>query len=572
MVRLFLDNGSGERPELDLMADSFPELSRTNPFLTNEGSQSIPFTLPASKGNLEKLDFPQRPALSVRKNTKPKAILSDGTAWIQGTLYIESVNIQEGITCTFYTNEGRLYEKLKGYRLRDISWDTIGNDGDSVDTLMSSFAAQINGTQAEDDKYLFCGAGTDLVFNLKNDYSEDKYLMLNEIAYTGTGSEVKFVGAEAQTYYDGTGDSANKITTLKGFGVTPFLRVGYVVRKIFEHLGYKTKFDRFDSDISFNRLVILNNVVDACVKGAFSAGDLLPDMDLEEFVSALRAKFGMEFIEVGDTIEWRSWNDILEINPDFDIKSVNYPTFLYEDKKGLEMELQFLTANPTLTSKDSPIAHYTPSGMEAETISFKDKTPSISNFASSYLFELAQIDDVRSNLSIPNVGGICLINSQLQYESGNAENEQENGIIELSICFALPGIIGNEYTNQEDPFGEKIKYPYKKGGITEYSINGNKWGNFNLYVGTLEGYDFRPGTDYSNNLYELFYKSRDEMLQKANQQIVVEARIPAHLINTMDVSTPKVLDDVKVLIERIDYVLGKEELCQVTARTLEPMS
>ena len=62
------------------------------------------------------------------------------------------------------------------------------------------------------------------------------------------------------------------------------------------------------------------------------------------------------------------------------------------------------------------------------------------------------------------------------------------------------------------------------------------------------------------------------MLQKANQQIVVEARIPAHLINTMDVSTPKALDDVKVLIERIDYVLGKEELCQVTARTLEPMS
>ena len=104
MVRLFLDNGSSERPELDLMADSFPELSRTNPFLTNEGSQSIPFTLPASKGNLEKLDFPQRRALAIRKETKPKAILSDGTAWIQGTLYIESVNLQEGITCTFYTN------------------------------------------------------------------------------------------------------------------------------------------------------------------------------------------------------------------------------------------------------------------------------------------------------------------------------------------------------------------------------------------------------------------------------------------------------------------------------------
>lgn len=562
MVRLFLDNGSGERPELDLMADSFPELSRTNPFLTNEGSQSIPFTLPASKGNLEKLDFPQRPALSVRKNTKPKAILSDGTAWIQGTLYIESVNLQEGITCTFYTNEGRLYEKLKGYRLRDISWDTIGNDGDSVDTLMSSFSAQINGTQAEDDKYLFCGAGTDLVFNLKNDYSEDKYLMLNEIAYTGTGSEVKFVGAEAQTYYDGTGDSANKITTLKGFGVTPFLRVGYVVRKIFEHLGYKTNFDRFDSDISFNRLVILNNVVDACVKGAFSAGDLLPDMDLEEFVSALRAKFGMEFIEVGDTIEWRSWNDILETHPDFDIKSVNYLTFSYEDEKGLEMELSFLSGESgTIINQVSK--RYPPEGMESETISFSDLTPRVTAFSSSNAYESTGLDGIRINAVVPIVGDVYLQNTSLQYESGSTEDQDSYSKIDLAFCFCLKGVRVKTY--------DDINYPFLDGELKDYDFKGTKWGNFNLFVNDLEGYDFRPGSDYSNNLYELFYKSRDEMLQKANQQIVVEARIPAHLINTIDVSTPKVLDDVKVLIERIDYVLGKEELCQVTARTLEPM-
>lgn len=62
------------------------------------------------------------------------------------------------------------------------------------------------------------------------------------------------------------------------------------------------------------------------------------------------------------------------------------------------------------------------------------------------------------------------------------------------------------------------------------------------------------------------------MLQKANQQIVCRANIPAHIINSMDISRPKILDGQKVMIERIDYTLGKSELCQITARTLHLMN
>lgn len=58
------------------------------------------------------------------------------------------------------------------------------------------------------------------------------------------------------------------------------------------------------------------------------------------------------------------------------------------------------------------------------------------------------------------------------------------------------------------------------------------------------------------------------MLQHANQQIVHEAIIPVHIIVGMDISNPKIIHGQKVLIERIDYVLGHPDLCKVTCRTL----
>ena len=543
MVRLFLDNGSGERPELDLMADSFPELSRTNPFLTNEGSQSIPFTLPASKGNLEKLDFPQRPALSVRKNTKPKAILSDGTAWIQGTLYIESVNLQEGITCTFYTNEGRLYEKLKGYRLRDISWDTIGSESNTVDDLMNVFNDQINGVKEEDEKYLLCSAGTSKDFFISKDNPSQLnfYMLLNELEYDG--NVPKLVGRKERVYYDDDTDSATEITIPKGYGVTPFMRLSYVLRKIFEEIGYTPVFENFNNDISFNRIVILNNIADSCVKGYVNPKDILPDISLEDFINAVRIKFGMEFIEVNGSVYWRSWQETCKKIPDFDIKSVNYPTLTYEDAQAINMELNYLTDEGKPSSVSTK--HNNPSDIKAYDISFNDYTPVVSLFISQYAYNISGNMAPLWSVS-PMVGDVAHINTTLYVDE--EEEEDNNEMIGLTFCFAVKGV--------KQSSGQDYSYPYLEGSVSNYS-GLNKWGNFDLLI---------------TGIYDNFYENRDEMLQKANQQIVVEARIPAHLINTMDVSTPKVLDDVKVLIERIDYVLGKEELCQVTARTLEPMS
>lgn len=63
--------------------------------------------------------------------------------------------MKEGITCTFYTNEGRLYEQLKKYTLQTLPFDKIGNEGQSVDSLISGFESEINGTKTESEMYAF---------------------------------------------------------------------------------------------------------------------------------------------------------------------------------------------------------------------------------------------------------------------------------------------------------------------------------------------------------------------------------------------------------------------------------
>ncbi len=157
------------------------------------------------------------------------------------------------------------------------------------------------------------------------------------------------------------------------------------------------------------------------------------------------------------------------------------------------------------------------------------------------------------------------VNTELVNNETREKQEEETKKLDVVFCFALTGI--------KSDTGDGITHPFIAGSIREYdNVYETQWGQFNMFVNTMENKDNSYWYDYSRNLYETFYKRRDEMLQKANQQIVCRANIPAHIINSMDISRPKILDGQKVMIERIDYTLGKSELCQITARTLHLMN
>ncbi len=95
-------------------------LTLTNPFLTDRGSYSLPFSVPWCKHNLKVLGHPDRVY-----NSKPAASNINCTITTQhftesGYLNIINVSQTDGIELSFFLREGMFWKWAKETRLRDI--------------------------------------------------------------------------------------------------------------------------------------------------------------------------------------------------------------------------------------------------------------------------------------------------------------------------------------------------------------------------------------------------------------------------------------------------------------------
>ncbi|WP_347394867.1 hypothetical protein [Parabacteroides leei] len=559
-MHIYIDDSSTPMKEFQLPAEFRPELSRTNPFLSDEGSQSVPLTLPASNHNLQQIGFMHRGTSTQRPIKKIPAIMADGAAWMQGTLYIEQVNKIEGINCTFYTNEGQLYEKVKDYKLRDLNWPELKGIGSDYTTKakywMNKFLRIIRGNEAQPDEYYICNVWTDNPFYI-GESKKGSFLFLNELSYEN--EILSFYAMKEQVYYEENDENATQITAPVGFGVTPFLRVGYVLRHLFNEFGYILDTNIFDLNESLKRLIVLNNVADAIIDGNIYFKQLLPNVTVEDFLKAIRLKFGLEFIQKGSHIYINFWKDNLKSSPDMDLSKYirDKDTFLLEDKKAISMEFEPLTDQPDYVhtrnvefekqKNDSLLKHSAPSGFVEESIETVDKTPYYYQNLTAYMRD-AGIEGTLKSIRTIFINEVQYRNSNLVIDG---ELDDENGEdMDIAFCFSDTTLS----TFDSVTHGKK-KY-IEASNISDY---------LSLFASE---YKTTQTIYYENNIYNALYKDRDIMLQKANQGIIAKALIPSHIISTMDISTPKIIDGKKVLIERIDYVLGYSDLCQITARTL----
>lgn len=559
-MHIYIDDSSNPMKEFQLPADFKPELSRTNPFLSDEGSQSVPLTLPASDHNLNEIGFMYRGTFTQRINPKIPVIMADGASWLRGTLYIEQANKIEGINCTFYTNEGQLYEKIKDYKLRDLNWPELKGVGSDYATKakywMNKFLRIIQGNEAQPDEYYICNVWTENNFYI-GESKRGTHLLLNELSYEN--DVLSFYAMSEQVYYEENDDNATEITAPVGFGITPFLRVGYVLKHLFKELGYSLETNMFDTNESLKRLIVLNNVADAIIDGNIYFNQLLPNVSVEEFLNAVRLKFGLEFIQRGNYVYINWWKDNLKSSPDMDLSQYirNTETFLLEDRKAISLDFEALTTQPDYVhirnvdfekqKNDSLLKHLPPSGFTEESIDITDKTPYYYQNLTAYMLEAGMAGTARSLRTI-------FIN-EVQYRNSNlvvnGELNDENGEdMDIAFCFSSTTISTLDWVSH----GKK-KY-IEASCISDY---------LSLFASE---YKTTETIYYDNNIYNMLYKDRDMMLRKANQGIIAHAHIASHIISTMDISVPKIINGKKVLIERIDYVLGQPDLCQITARTL----
>lgn len=556
-MHIYIDDSSTPMKEFQLPAEFRPELSRTNPFLSDEGSQSVPLTLPASDHNLKIIGYLYRTTSTKRPIYKLPVIMADGVIWMRGTLRIEQIHKKEGINCTFYTNEGQLYEKIKDYQLKDLNWPKYTGEGSDITAKarywMNKFLEIMGNTNNTNSDYYVFSATTNYVFVTNYERQYDDTLIINQ--YSQPNDTILFEARNERKYKDGYGENATEYTVPVGYGVTPFLRLGYILRHVFEYFGYKLSINIFDTETSLKQICLLNNVADAIVSGVLDYGQLIPQtLSVEDLIKNVRKKFSVEFIEINGTIFVKTWNQILSMSADLDLSKYirNDITWITQDKESIQIEYES-TYTFDSDALNVPLKHASIAGTESIDLSTDDKIPFNQTALLYYYPHLGNV----YYLSAPYIGEIIHKNSELVLTGTTEAEKEDTNNMDLMFCFSIP----------KTQLVTGLRLQYFAGTIWSYDNNNETWGTLSLVANEVVG-DVNPTIKGIDNIYNKLYLSRDKMLQNANQQIIYEASIPSYTIANMDISNPKIIRGQIILIERIDYVLDKPDLCQITARTL----
>ena len=311
---------------LDLPRDYTLEWDITSPVFNERGSQTAPLTLPATPHNLKLLAHPGRIDAALRSDVR------DG-AFADGVFYRRcKVNIlgsgADGIEISLGTDESLMYAEWNDRKLREVPglpvYTPTGND--PLGTLIALMNACYH-RQAELDYHVFpiavefeepdADAGNDAIpvcTVLNEVYRDDTVRAGGDLMGTTLYSAERTVAV-------GKPADGNSVRVPRGYGITPFLRVGRFLHTLFSCYGYTLEDNIFDTDPQLKRLVILNNTADAIVTGTLSYADLLPDCTVNEFLDSLKAHFGAVFYLDGSSLTARCVlvRDTLAADPDVDV-------------------------------------------------------------------------------------------------------------------------------------------------------------------------------------------------------------------------------------------------------------
>lgn len=298
--------------DFDLPVNFQIELTFFSQMLNDSGSQSAPLTLPPTPKNLLLVNFSNRLDACFKPVEKMDVVVSSGLFCMQSTLVIHSVNSADGISCTLYLNKGSFAAQTEGAMLSGLSLDVLQHPSyDSVDEAarvqyLIDTLKQVSANPAGSLPFAVFPVATAETMKEETTDREgvtafrERPFVLN--GYTGTHilnettGEVTLSALEGETARRFSIDEA-AIDAAPGFGLTAFLRLKYVLIRLFEKYGYQLHdtafFDLIDNDEK--SIVILNAVADAVYAGKLRYAQLLPAVDIKEFLRHIETLFAGKF-------------------------------------------------------------------------------------------------------------------------------------------------------------------------------------------------------------------------------------------------------------------------------------
>lgn len=299
----------------NLRPDTQIQVERTNPFFNDYGEQTTPLNLPASERNRRLLGFPDSFGRRVKMSAVDVAI-QDGEYFAQCRQVVLSAQYKGSISTSFYINDGSFYSRIQNIKLKDIFKDEYIPGVNTVEQgieFCRSLRANTNEQYGIFPVLLTDDSGLDTGFNYKimNAYGREITISEGNI-WVWNGNTYVEKAAPAVTFPDPDLDDADcdfynsvqrteyvrevPITLSPGYYISPFIRANYLLKRIFAHFGYTLLPNFFTQTVPFDKMVVINNVIDVLINGRIKIADLVPDVTCADFIAVFRRKFCCEFM------------------------------------------------------------------------------------------------------------------------------------------------------------------------------------------------------------------------------------------------------------------------------------
>ncbi|MDR2764120.1 MAG: hypothetical protein LBB90_03715, partial [Tannerella sp.] len=395
------------------------------------------------------------------------------------------------------------------------------------------------------------------------------------------------------------------IDAMKGYGVSPFLKVGKLLEIIFENFGYRIESNPFISHRQLKKLVVLNNVMDTILSGTLHYSDLMPDMTVHDFLESLYNKFGLRWFVDSNakTVRFHFLKDLLLPSGgsiDLNIFKTEEPAISCAPQRQLKLTAnrevgksgfgftsetlydtfeQFLKAYryqfTDLNEEDSWIEglscvfntfdsqyfiYENVETMDSESLSSSDffdwdkKTPGLE-------YEEIQMSDLCLPFDfISRIGNIL-------YYGANVKHHYSDIVVE-----------GETPKEEENPARLAFSFGW---GLTDYTasnrynwffasqINRDVHGHF-MYDSEGKRYDLSLTINREDGLYNRFWKSYDAFLRHSNQEVKCNLRFTGAELVNLKTDRVMFLNLQPLIVEQLKFKLNapSDSLNECTLRTL----
>lgn len=535
------------------------EVELTNPLFTDEGSSSLPFTLPLSKDNLAATDHPNILARRERVIGRTECIVQYGTFQLQGLLSVSSLTKSE-LSGHIMISESRLYSESRESDIRTIlESERVYENQLTIQGLVRALEYNNEAyiSQPEDDDYM---PEEIAVFPVAGQFTDTYKLMLNGrvdesdeggIAYGGLESAARSIKVGSDTY-----------NVPEGYGLTAFPFLSHIINLILRNLGYKVIRNDFQTQ-PFCNLVLLNPVADAICGGTLYYRDLIPDINLGDFIEWLYDKFGAVICISGKSASVVMLAKVLQMSCDIDL------TEYAEDDEALsipEVEGVHISADTSLDGAEPVDTEYDYAVHSVGDFITVNKESQVGSTVGKFYYAKNTGKFFRKNKD----GSTTIKTEAFSFTGGMWSDKKEElspadfytpmlsyNLYKPSYAVPYVGPFAHYHTaikdSEED---EETSHPLMVCWV--YYLNGCR-------CGTVCGHDaagnrLTYGPDKTplpalspTGIYELCWAKYNSMLQDSAPEITVKLNLPLNILQNLDIVCPKRYNGHKVLIKSLSY-------------------